>query len=119
MHSQAYIRLSDDAPLSDPALKASMHKTYTDAFKTQGFTGGQWAYAINTNESSGVPCSVATDELVSEGRKRLGIYYLGWESIEVRHQLALSGVVLKKNASFIYLLRHPAPSGWNADSGIH
>ncbi len=62
-----------------------MHKTYADTYKIKGFTGGQWAYAINTNETSGVPCSAATDKILSEGVQRLGIYYLGWESNDVRH----------------------------------
>lgn len=66
-----------------------MHKTYTDAFKLQGFVGGDWAYAINTNESSGAPCGTTTDGAVQEGARRLGVYYLGWESIEVCRHPAL------------------------------
>jgi len=79
---QACIRLSDDAPLFDKALQTSMHKTYTDAYGIKGFVGGQWAYTVNTNESGGMPCTEVGQ--VPEGQRRLGIYYLGWESIEVR-----------------------------------
>jgi hypothetical protein len=59
-----------------------MHKTYTDAYKLRGFTGGDWAYASNTNFSAGAPCGEKQVKLAGESR-RLGVYYLGWESIEV------------------------------------
>lgn len=62
-----------------------MHKTYMDTYKIKGFVGGQWAYTINTNETSGVACSAPMEGSVPEGAQRLGIYYLGWESMEVRH----------------------------------
>lgn len=61
-----------------------MHKTYVDTYQIQGFTGGYWAYAINTNETAGVSCLPPSEETVLKARRRLGVYYLGWESIEVR-----------------------------------
>lgn len=76
------IRLSDNAPLTDKALQTSMHKTYTDAYKLTGFTGGNWSYALNTNSSGGALCNPA-EKMVPEGERRLGVYFLGWESIEV------------------------------------
>ncbi|PTB62712.1 hypothetical protein BBK36DRAFT_1128532 [Trichoderma citrinoviride] len=79
----ACIRLRDDAPLEDQALQASMHKTYSDTYQIQGFTGGYWAYATNTNETAGVPYSTPTDETVPKSQRRLAVYYLGWESIEL------------------------------------
>ena len=60
-----------------------MHKTYSDTYQIQGFTGGYWAYATNTNETAGVPYSTPTDETVPKSQRRLAVYYLGWESIEV------------------------------------
>ena len=63
-----------------------MDKTYTDTYKILGFTGGNWDYAINANESCGVPCSVMSEDLIPEGERRLGVYFLGWESIEVCQQ---------------------------------
>jgi hypothetical protein len=67
-----------------------MHKTYLDTYKLLGFTGGDWAYAINTNETSGGPCRPSAEKIVSIRERRLGVYLLGWESIEVCPQLALS-----------------------------
>ncbi len=78
---QAHVRLSDETILSDPALQTSMHKTYADTSKLLGYTGGHWAYALNTNDTAGVPLGV--DGEVPERERRLGVYILGWESIEV------------------------------------
>jgi hypothetical protein len=66
-----------------------MHKTYLDTYKLLGFTGGDWAYAINTNETSGVPCSPSAEKVVPTRERRLAVYLLGWESIEVCSQFAL------------------------------
>ena len=50
----------------------------------QGFVGGDWAYALNTNDTSGVVVTEsAKDQWVLEKDQRLACYYLGWESIEV------------------------------------
>ncbi|EHK47804.1 hypothetical protein TRIATDRAFT_282362, partial [Trichoderma atroviride IMI 206040] len=48
-----------------------------------GFTGGYWAYAINTNETTGVSCLAPSEDTVPKAHRRLGVYYLGWESIEL------------------------------------
>lgn len=82
-----------------------MHKTYLDTYKLLGFTGGDWAYAINTNETSGVPCSPSAEKVVSITERRLAVYLLGWESIEVCPQFAF-------NAEQPCQLFHIAPSGW-------
>ncbi|KAL6903302.1 hypothetical protein GGI43DRAFT_401679 [Trichoderma evansii] len=79
----ACIRLKDDAPLENKALQKSMHKTYSDTYQIQGFTGGYWAYATNTNESVGVSCFGPDEETVAKANRRLGVYYLGWDSIEL------------------------------------
>lgn len=60
-----------------------MHKTFVDTYQIQGFTGGYWAYATNTNETAGVSCLTPGEETVPKAHRRLGVYYLGWESIEV------------------------------------
>jgi hypothetical protein len=60
-----------------------MYKTYRDTFGSLGFMGGHWAYAINTNDTNGVPYNVSPDTVVAEEDRRLGVYYLGWESTEV------------------------------------
>lgn len=59
-----------------------MHKTYTDCYKMQGFVGGEWAYSLNANHPDGVPLSDITNALEQDER-RLALYFLGWESIEV------------------------------------
>lgn len=82
IYTKAFIRLSPTAPLADPALRTSMHKTYTDCYKMQGFVGGQWAYSLNANHPDGVALSDITTTLAQDDR-RLALYFLGWESIEV------------------------------------
>lgn len=79
---QAFIRLSPEAPLSDPALRTSMHKTYTDCYKMQGFVGGQWAYSLNANQPDGI--ALSDSKILDSDNRRLALYFLGWESIEVR-----------------------------------
>lgn len=60
-----------------------MHKTYLDAYQFLGFKGGFWAYAMNTNDIRGVPLKLDGEVTVPEGQRRLAIYPLGWESMEV------------------------------------
>lgn len=62
-----------------------MNKTYADTAQLVGYTGGHWAYALNTNDTAGVPASNGNEEEeeVPEGERRLGVYILGWESIEL------------------------------------
>lgn len=59
-----------------------MHKTYTDCFLADdGFTGGDWAYAANTNNTNGISLAQSsTDAALSPTDRRLGVYYLGWTS---------------------------------------
>ncbi|KAF4634106.1 hypothetical protein G7Y89_g4006 [Cudoniella acicularis] len=85
----AIINLSSDAPKSNADFKHSMHKTYTDCYRMQGFVGGDWAYAVNTNDTNGglVDDEVVRNQWVEEKERRLACYYLGWESIEA-HQAA-------------------------------
>jgi hypothetical protein len=60
-----------------------MHKTFTDTYKLLGFTTGGWSYAMNTNETSGTLCNLSTQPVVPLEERRLAVYILGWESIEV------------------------------------
>ncbi|KAH6871319.1 hypothetical protein B0T10DRAFT_533574 [Thelonectria olida] len=83
----ACIRLSDSAPLSDSALQASMHKTYADTYKIERFAGVYWAYATNTNDSSGEPLSVTTDKSIPEGQRRLRHHQKATETKEFAEEL--------------------------------
>ncbi|KAE9367069.1 hypothetical protein N431DRAFT_418172 [Stipitochalara longipes BDJ] len=83
----AIINLSPNAPKSDADFKNSMHKTYTDCYRMHGFVGGDWAYALNTNDTSGILADEVRNEWIGEKERRLACYYLGWESIEA-HQTA-------------------------------
>ncbi|RFU31630.1 hypothetical protein B7463_g4721, partial [Scytalidium lignicola] len=69
-----------------------MHKTFTDTYRMQGFTGGNWTYAINTNDTNGVPLDLAKEHLVPEQERRLACYYLGWESIELHQDASATPV---------------------------
>jgi hypothetical protein len=61
-----------------------MHKTYTDCYRMQGFVGGEWTYALNTNDTNGVLVNEVRNKWLEEKERSLACYYLGWESIEVR-----------------------------------
>jgi hypothetical protein len=76
------MRLAPDAPLTDAAFRTSMHKTYTDCYRMQGFVGGDWSYTLNTNATGGNIMDRSRERLEKE-QQRLAVYYLGWESIEV------------------------------------
>ena len=80
---QAFINLSPTAPLSNADLKHSMHKTYTDCYFAEGFTGGSWEYAVNTNNTDELLQDDVEEQVVEEGQRRLACYPLGWESMEV------------------------------------
>ncbi len=73
------------APVTDDDFKHSMHKTYTDCYGVPGFVGGEWAYAVNTNDAGGTSALVeyTRDQWLEEKERRLACYYLGWDSIEV------------------------------------
>lgn len=87
--SQAVINLSPEAPKSSADFRHSMHKTYTDCYRMQGFVGGEWSYALNTNDTGGVSVGEAGNQGIEENERRLACYYLGWESIEVGEHFSL------------------------------
>ncbi|KAM0080791.1 hypothetical protein ACKRZS_007058 [Fusarium odoratissimum] len=79
------MRMNNDAPIRELPLSHPMRKTYTDCYRMQEFTGGDWGYTLNTNLVGGerdvLPGSRGS-RLESKDRK-LAIYLLGWESIEL------------------------------------
>ncbi|RSL69358.1 hypothetical protein CEP53_002244 [Fusarium sp. AF-6] len=77
-------RMKQEAPIYIPPLKTSMHKTFTDCYQMQGFVGGDWGYAANTNSTGGGDVGLVQGRLQDEHR-RLAIYFFGWESVEL-HQ---------------------------------
>lgn len=85
----AIIKLSPAAPLQSSDLKQSMHKTYTDCYFAEGFSGGNWAYAVNSNDVDEILSEAVDDKVIPEGEGRLAVYPLGWESVE--HHSAYSG----------------------------
>lgn len=48
----------------------------------QGFVGGQWTYSLNANHPDGV--ALTEEKTLDAQNRRLALYFLGWESIEVR-----------------------------------
>ncbi|ERT02410.1 uncharacterized protein SPSK_05526 [Sporothrix schenckii 1099-18] len=82
---QATINVVAKAPTGNPDFQASMHKTYTDCFLADdGFVGGDWAYASNTNRTNGQPlCTESASEPSTQILpldRRLAVYFLGWTS---------------------------------------
>jgi len=61
-----------------------MHKTFTDCYLADGFTGGEWAYAINTNDAEGID----EEFILDKKERRLAYYVLGWESLQKHHEYA-------------------------------
>lgn len=61
-----------------------MHKTFTDCYQDDGFTGGGWAYSLNSNDADGrlLMNDTPSPELEDKER-RLAYYVLGWTSLEV------------------------------------
>ncbi|KAK5988347.1 hypothetical protein PT974_12498 [Cladobotryum mycophilum] len=105
----AYIRLVDDAPMSDISFKTSMHKTYTDTYKLLGFTGGHWAYSLNSNSPTGVP--LARTEHLEVGERRLAAYLLGWESVEL-HQDASATEIFAEEIDKLMPYFGPGSGAW-------
>jgi hypothetical protein len=63
-----------------------MDKTFTDCYIAPGFTGGGWAYALNSNDAGGEVISAARNDaltVLSENERRLAYYCIGWETVEV------------------------------------
>lgn len=95
---KAIISLIPSTPFSNPDFKHSMHKTFTDCYLAQGFTGGGWSYSMNTNDADGlqVDSSEPRQEVLEEENRRLAYYYLGWESVEVGIPSPLSLTTMKE-----------------------
>jgi hypothetical protein len=66
-----------------------MHKTFTDCYMAEGFTGGSWAYALNSNDAKGDIVDSSDLEVMAEDKRRLAFYPLGWKSLEVRRRSLL------------------------------
>lgn len=77
------MKMKTNAPIQSPPLRNSMHKTFADCYRMHGFIGGGWGYAANTNCIEGESIAVAKGSRFDAQQRRLGIYLLGWESIEV------------------------------------
>jgi hypothetical protein len=61
-----------------------MHKTYTDCYFAGGFSGGNWAYSLNTNDVDELLRENTGEKAIPAEGRRLAVYPLGWESKEVR-----------------------------------
>jgi len=91
----AVIRLAPNTPRSDPGFQHSMNKTFTDCYKmVPGFTGGGWAYALNSNDPAGVKADAPEvgQQVVKKGDEMLAYYYLGWPSVKVHDAWAATPI---------------------------
>lgn len=96
---EAIINLSPEAPKAKTDFKQSMHKTYIDCYRMEGFEGGDWGYAVNTDDTSGLLADhedVTRKERIEEEERSLACYYLGWESVEVRTSPCILGCFEEK-----------------------
>ncbi|KAF2098888.1 hypothetical protein NA57DRAFT_56526 [Rhizodiscina lignyota] len=83
----AIINLAPNAPRFEESFEKSMHKTYVDCYLAEGFVGGGWGYALNSNDSNGEEISDAETEqtALDEDKRMLAYYCLGWDSVEAHH----------------------------------
>ena len=79
----AIIKFSPGGPLQNADFKQSMHKTYADCYFAKGFSGGNWAYAMNANDVDELLSGAADEKVIPEGERRLAVYPLRWESAEI------------------------------------
>jgi len=86
----AIINTIAKAPRFDSKFEHSMDKTFTDCYFAKGFTGGGWAYALNSNDAQGfeVTPDEGKDAFLEEKDRRLAYYVIGWNSIEEHHAFA-------------------------------
>lgn len=68
-----------------------------------GFTGGGWAYALNSNDPAGVKTDAPEvgQQIVKKGDEMLAYYYLGWPSVEVRLSHVMTRSVTTDYTHFI------------------
>lgn len=74
-----------------------MHKTFTDCYSAPGFTGGGWAYVLNSNDAGGEVISAANDvpTVLGENERRLAYYCIGWETVEVSGGAAMVMLIVE------------------------
>ncbi|KIX95074.1 uncharacterized protein Z520_09384 [Fonsecaea multimorphosa CBS 102226] len=72
-----------------------MHKTYTDCYGAAGFRGGNWSYALNTNETYGT-ATAALEEMIAPDERRLACYYLGWDGVEHHQEYATTSLFFEE-----------------------
>ncbi len=77
-----------------------MHKTFTDTYNAQGFTGGGWGYALNSNDASGDEIRSTEAPWLEEKDRRLAYYFLGWDSIAVCADLSVAALTFPHLARF-------------------
>ncbi|TFB00810.1 hypothetical protein CCMA1212_007542, partial [Trichoderma ghanense] len=86
---------------------------YSHTYPIRGFTGGYWAYATNTDETAGLPCSAPTEETVPKSQRRLAVYYLGWDSIEL-HEDGTQTEAFAEEISKLQPYYGPGSGAWYA-----
>ena len=74
-----------------------MNKTFADCYFAPGFTGGGWAYALNSNDAGGEVISAANNvpTVLDENGRRLAYYCIGWDTVEVSGGLALVMLIVE------------------------
>jgi hypothetical protein len=100
---QAMCAFVPTTPFNSPDFKKSTHKTFADCYLMRGFVGGLWGYVLDGNDTNGVEINsseisqsqpddspTVTLDLLKDEERRLALYCLGWESIEVSAMTPLS-----------------------------
>jgi hypothetical protein len=82
--NKAIINLVPNAPRLKDDFERSMHKTFTDCYLAEGFTGGGWAYSLTSNEADGEVIKDSTLKELEEKERRLAYYIIGWDTLKVR-----------------------------------
>jgi hypothetical protein len=74
-----------------------MHKTFTDCYLAPGFTGGGWAYALNSNNANGEVVNDDSPDVLFEEKQRLAYYVIGWETTEASSSVHDTAAFVVKN----------------------
>ncbi|KAF2667088.1 hypothetical protein BT63DRAFT_458051 [Microthyrium microscopicum] len=83
----AVINLAQNAPRGRRDFEKSMEKTFTDCYFAEGFEGGGWGYAQNTNDADGEEMNTS-DSTLPDDKRMLAYYMIGWKSLADHHAYA-------------------------------
>jgi hypothetical protein len=101
--------LLSSAPRFNKDFEHSMHKTFTDCYPQEGFTGGGWNYVLNSNDAEGESNVASFEEKgLKDDEQRLAYYCIGWDSVEVCfYTLLLRSLIIQLTTLKSFTIKQP------------